>query len=265
MKKLYTLFAIGAMSALSVNAQTNLVSNGNFETWVDGAPQGFTVTIPANGGSVTQSTTEFHDGASSALFTAPAGTGNVRASVADIAIVGGHSYTFSYWFKDESDNARGRHWASWRVSSATQLDDNATELRPDYQANTSGWQQVTYTLTAPATATLFRLDFRVYQDAGPSGTIYYDNISLVDNSTASVSTNEIDGLKVFPNPLNGNTLNITSNSNAVKAVAIYDVLGKQVFTGSTLNNAVNVSLTTGIYVVKITEGNKTATRKLAVK
>ena len=87
-----------------------------------------------------------------------------------------------------------------------------------------------------------------------------NTLASVVPTTANVVTNEIDGLKVFPNPLNGNTLNITSNSNAVKAVAIYDVLGKQVFTGSTLNNAVNVSLTTGIYIVKITEGNKTATR-----
>lgn len=90
-------------------------------------------------------------------------------------------------------------------------------------------------------------------------------LASVLTNTASVATNEIDGLKVFPNPLNGNTLNITSNSNAVKAIAIYDVLGKQVFTGNTVNSTVNVNLTTGIYIVKITEGNKTATRKLAVK
>ncbi|MFY7729183.1 MAG: T9SS type A sorting domain-containing protein, partial [Flavobacterium sp.] len=83
--------------------------------------------------------------------------------------------------------------------------------------------------------------------------------------TASVAQNEIDGLRMFPNPMNGNVLNITSNSNNVKAVAIYDVLGKQVFAGNTVNSAVNVNLTAGVYIVKITEGAQSATRKLVVK
>lgn len=92
-----------------------------------------------------------------------------------------------------------------------------------------------------------------------------NTLASVVPTTAGVSQNEISGLKVFPNPLNGNALNITSTANGVKAVAIYDVLGKQVFEGNTVNSTVNVNLTTGIYIVKITEGGKTATRKLAVK
>lgn len=85
-------------------------------------------------------------------------------------------------------------------------------------------------------------------------------------STAGVTENNIAGLKMFPNPLTGNVLNITSDANASKAVAIYDVLGKQVVNTITANGTVNVSgLTAGIYIVKITEEGKTATRKLVVK
>lgn len=78
--------------------------------------------------------------------------------------------------------------------------------------------------------------------------------------------NTISGLKMFPNPLSGNILNIATAANAAKTVAIFDVLGKQVLNTKVNGEAVNVSgLTAGVYIVKITEEGKTATRKLVVK
>lgn len=264
MKKIYSLLTFVCLGTVAVNAQ-NLVTNGNFETWADGAPTGWTITVPENGGSVAQETAaaNVQNGTSSIRFTAPAGTGNVRAAWTDIPVTAGHEYTFSYWYKDESDDARGRHWASWRVGTA-QLDDNADVLRPDYMVNTSGWTQVTYTLEAPATATAFRLDFRVYQETGNSGLIYYDNVSLVDNDL-SVGKNNIAGLKVYPNPVANGTLYIDTDNGNTKSVAIFDILGKQVIKTST-EQTVNVSaLKTGVYVLKVTEDGKTATRKLVIK
>ncbi len=86
------------------------------------------------------------------------------------------------------------------------------------------------------------------------------------NTTASVKQNNLSTLKIFPNPLSGGILTITSSANASKAVAIYDVLGKQVVNTVTTTGTVNVSnLTSGVYIVKITEEGKTATRKLVVK
>ncbi len=264
MKKIYTL-SFFLIAALSANAQTNLVPNGNFETWTDGAPEGYIV-YNDNGGSLTQETTDIHGGTSAALFTAPPENGNVKAIVADIPVTAGNTYVFSYWVKDEGDNAKGRHWASWR-SGSDQLDDNLDVLHPDFLPNTSGWEQVTYTMVAPATADAFRIDFRVYKgtDAG-SGLIYYDDVMFYDQATAGIKENKISGLKMYPNPLSGNILNITSDANAAKTVAVYDVLGKQVINTITANGTVNVSgLTSGVYIVKITEEGKTATKKLVVK
>lgn len=84
--------------------------------------------------------------------------------------------------------------------------------------------------------------------------------------TAGTEKNTIADLKLFPNPLSGNVLNVTSNSNADKTIAVYDVLGKNVLNAKVTNETVNVSaLTSGVYIVKITEEGKTATRKLVVK
>lgn len=76
----------------------------------------------------------------------------------------------------------------------------------------------------------------------------------------------IAGLSMYPNPVTGNVLNITSSANLAMNVAIFDVLGKQVINTKVTNNTVNVSsLNAGVYIVKITEDGKTATRKLVVR
>ena len=252
---------VGALSF----GQTNLVPNGGFEAWTAGVPDSWVVTPATNGGTVTQETTDVHGGTSAAKFTAPAGTGNVRAAVTDFAVVAGHSYTLTYWYKDATDNARGRHWGAWRTATGA-VSPADTSLQPDYYPNSTGgaWQLVTVTATAPATATILRFDFRVYQDTGNSGVILYDDVVFVDN-TLGVKDNNIAGLKVYPNPVTGGKFFISTDSNSEKTVVIFDVLGKQVVK-TTATESVNVSnLKGGVYIVKITEEGKTATRKLVIK
>ena len=71
---------------------------------------------------------------------------------------------------------------------------------------------------------------------------------------------------MYPNPVSGNTLHLTSTANAAMSVQIFDLLGKEVVKSNVVNNSVNIAkLTAGVYVVKITEEGKTATRKLVVQ
>lgn len=80
-----------------------------------------------------------------------------------------------------------------------------------------------------------------------------------------VSQNSVAGLKVYPNPVANGTLYIDTDNGNTKSVAIFDILGKQVIKTST-EQTVNVSaLRTGVYVLKVTEDGKTATRKLVIK
>ncbi len=110
--------------------------------------------------------------------------------------------------------------------------------------------------------------FTLRQDAAnttPTMTIDELRMGTTVESVLAVEQNDIAGLKMYPNPVSGGTLYINTNANAEKAVVIYDVLGKTVVNTKTVNS-VNVSnLNTGIYIVKITEEGKTATRKLVIK
>lgn len=85
-------------------------------------------------------------------------------------------------------------------------------------------------------------------------------------ATAGTEDNAIAGLKVYPNPVTHGTLFIETSANADKAVTIFDIVGKQILNTKTSSNSVNVSnLKGGVYIVKITEDGKTATRKLIIK
>ncbi len=75
----------------------------------------------------------------------------------------------------------------------------------------------------------------------------------------------IEGLTIYPNPVNSGKIYITSKSSLDKKVEIFDVLGKKVLETTTSNKEVNISnLTAGIYIIKIKEGDNSATRKLIV-
>jgi hypothetical protein len=84
--------------------------------------------------------------------------------------------------------------------------------------------------------------------------------------TLRVAQNDIAGLNIFPNPVTNGNLFINTAMNDTKTVVIYDVLGKKVLGTSVNEQAVNVSaLNSGVYIVKVTEAGKTATRKLVIK
>lgn len=84
--------------------------------------------------------------------------------------------------------------------------------------------------------------------------------------TLQAQNNEIAGLKVYPNPVSNGVLHVESNLNTERTISLYDVLGKEVMKTTTSNTTINIAnLNSGIYIVKITEGGKTATKKLVVK
>ena len=90
--------------------------------------------------------------------------------------------------------------------------------------------------------------------------------SALNFTLANQSFSQIDGLKVYPNPVSNGVLHVESNLNLERTISLFDVLGKQVISTTTSNTTINIAnLNSGIYIVKITEGGKTATKKLVVK
>ena len=86
-----------------------------------------------------------------------------------------------------------------------------------------------------------------------------------DIALLNTQNNEIAGLIVYPNPVSNGVLHIESDLNTERTISLFDVLGKQVLNTTTSNNTINIAnLNSGVYIIKITEGVKTATRKLVI-
>lgn len=110
--------------------------------------------------------------------------------------------------------------------------------------------------------------FSVYQN----GVVAYideikigTSLSVVTTSALSNDAFSNNGFAVYPNPLTGNdVLNIQTPQNGTKSVLIYDMTGKQVFTTSTSAGSIAPQLSSGLYMVKITENNISTVKKLIV-
>lgn len=91
-------------------------------------------------------------------------------------------------------------------------------------------------------------------------------LNTYTNNLATNNFNTIEGLTMYPNPVSGNVVNFTSATNAEMNVQIFDILGKEVVKANVVNNTLNIgSLNAGVYIVKVTEAGKTATKKLVVR
>lgn len=84
----------------------------------------------------------------------------------------------------------------------------------------------------------------------------------------SSQKNPIEGLTIYPNPVSNNKpfIYITSKKNLTKKVDVFNVLGKRIFSLTLAGKELNISqLSTGVYILKITENNMSETRKLVIK
>lgn len=77
---------------------------------------------------------------------------------------------------------------------------------------------------------------------------------------------DIKGFKVYPNPATDGKVFIITSEDAPKQVVIYDVLGTRVLEKKIIGKELLLSdLDAGMYVLRVYQNNKVATRKLIVK
>lgn len=76
----------------------------------------------------------------------------------------------------------------------------------------------------------------------------------------------IEELSIYPNPATGERVYIVTKKNDPKRIEVFNVLGKPVLSANLTGKELNISaLESGIYILKIKEGNATATRKLVIR
>ena len=96
--------------------------------------------------------------------------------------------------------------------------------------------------------------------------IFFFFISLGYSQVSPGSKGDIAGFNLYPNPVTNGKVYITTQRNAPKKIMIFDVFGTPVMETTILGKELNLSnLDAGVYVLRVFERDKVATRKLIVK
>ncbi|WP_299120446.1 T9SS type A sorting domain-containing protein [uncultured Winogradskyella sp.] len=115
--------------------------------------------------------------------------------------------------------------------------------------------------------------FVLRQDsANETPSVLFDELRIgtswaeVTPQTLSNDEFSLDKVAIYPNPSDTGFVTITSTSNDLMNIQIFDILGKQVKNEILTNNTLNVSnLKSGVYIVKMTQNNASTTKKLVIK
>src|SRR5690606_33249665 len=87
-----------------------------------------------------------------------------------------------------------------------------------------------------------------------------DGWTLITYETISTNDYSLNTFSVYPNPTATGFVTISSKTNDVINIAVFDILGKQVLNNTVTNNRLDVStLTTGVYIMKISQNGQAIT------
>ena len=90
--------------------------------------------------------------------------------------------------------------------------------------------------------------------------------SLACFAQSTKDDGKIAGFKLYPNPVTHGKVYISTAKNEPKKIFIFDLFGTQVLQTTLLGKELNLSkLDAGMYVIRVIEKDKVATRKLIVK
>ncbi len=96
--------------------------------------------------------------------------------------------------------------------------------------------------------------------------IFFLFIAVGYSQTSPKSGGDIEGFSLYPNPVTQGKVYITTKHNAPKKILIFDVFGTRIIETTILGKELNLSnLDAGVYLLRVIESNKVATRKLIVK
>ena len=108
-------------------------------------------------------------------------------------------------------------------------------------------------------------DNTVYlRNVGSEGNAWYNRLTTAD-ALSTVDAMVLD-MRIYPNPSNGSYVTIQTPVNGVKYVEVFDITGKRLINTSLSADTLDVSsISSGLYLVKVTVEGQSKTSKLIIR
>lgn len=174
MKKIFTLLFLGATLALSAQ---NLLTNGSFESWTDGKPDGWFGSKTNIAVSKAIESADAQDGAKS-LNLINTGSSHKRFTSQPFNLTADTAYTLTYYIKGEGEVRNS--FFNGNIDS----NGGGYATYSPYTTASGSWQQVTYTFETDVDVTDMEMIFSV-RNTSEEG-ILIDNAVLVQGGEVTV-------------------------------------------------------------------------------
>lgn len=249
------LFLFTFSSILSF-AQTNLVSNGNLESWTDSTTlENWTIE-----NNVSQNTTDTAEGTSSAFLSLSDNTLKPKI-LSQVPLESGIEYTITYKYKYVSANFGGSHPVTLRIvreSSATTSSFNTF-------ASSNNWVTKTYTFTPDQTGD-YDLSISIATFDSQPFDVLVDDVQVYDPLNLSVTDLDTqDNFKIYPTITEGKVFFDGLNQESDFEFSVFDTAGKKQNI-KVENKSIDFSdLAAGMYFVNLKSETQTVTKRVIKK
>jgi endo-1,4-beta-xylanase len=154
------------VAGTSLSTGTNILGNGDFETWSGGTPTGWSIYNQSNGSFAQGSgAANVQSGSSSLMVTVTAAGQAYNTQIVSSAFttISGHSYTVTFYIMAAASGGL------WQLEAPFGVNYTGTKAAP------TTWTPETYSFTASGATAMIGFDM----GANP-GTYYIDKVSVVD-------------------------------------------------------------------------------------
>jgi hypothetical protein len=199
---------------------------------------------------------------------------NSRRMYQKIAVTSGTEYTFSMESRSETQGVNTEVFIlNTEIDDETSVDaaDPASEnnvdayfqITNDFNSSKGNATENTFTTSTfnfTASADLVVVYIRSLQAVDSSHETFYDNLTLVEANTASISDLSDAKIHMYPNPTNG--MVHISGKKSVDAIRVFNISGQLIKEVTNANSLDLTSQLSGLYMIEIEDEGKTSVSKL---
>lgn len=245
--KLLSLFTF---CSLSLFAQTNLVTNGNLESWTDNTPDNWEVQD-----NVTQNSTDAAEGNSSAHLILDNEDSEPQI-LAKVPLQQGVKYIIEYKIKYLTNNFNGAHPITSRIirqGSATTVSNNSFSFDNE-------WVSKSFEFTPDQTGD-YDLSFSIATFDSQVFEALVDDIKVNSEESLSIDDTVNTNFTLYPTSTSSKVYFKTNEVSADYSISIFDITGKK-HNVKVEKDFIDVSkLNTGVYLLNYKSNTTTLTKK----